>query len=381
MSELSPSQRVKVALVIGTRPEIVKMAPVITAIRDLEVPTSLLHTGQHYDRDMSEVFLEELGVGTPDRFLEVGSGSHGEQTAQALVRLEDAFTLEEPSLILVEGDTNTVLATALAAVKLGIALGHVEAGPRSHDLRMPEEHNRRVTDHLSSLLFAPSETCEQNLRREAVWGQIYVTGNPVIDSCLRFLPVAEKRSQVLGEVPYEEYCLATLHRPENVDNGRILKELVTILISSPLPVVYPIHPRTERRLQEFGLHETLARSENVHLMPPKGYFDFLLLMKRATFLLTDSGGIQEEATAPNLRKKVFVLRESTESPEAVAAGYAEVLGTEAEKALARIRRYAEDPEPPEPPSPYGEGTSGEQIAHLVQEVLEAGNWPLRRSPA
>ncbi len=357
------------------------MAPVIVALREGGIPISLVHTGQHYDREMSQVFLEELGVGKPDAFLKVGSGSHAEQTAEALLRLEETFARERPDLVLVEGDTNTVLGAALSAVKLQIDVAHVEAGPRSYDPRMTEEQNRRLVDHLSSFLFAPSEQCQANLRRESVWGQVFVAGNPVIDACLKFLPLAERKSKALEGVRAEEFALATAHRAENVDDPRTLKEFVQIFTSCPVPVVYPIHPRTRERLKEFGLYETLADSPNVELIPPQGYLDFLLLMRHARFILTDSGGIQQEATAPNLRKKVFVLRTTTESPEAVAAGYVEVLGTEAAAVLPRIQSFVENPVVPQVPSPYGDGRSGQRIARILEELLEGGDWPLRRGPA
>lgn len=374
-----PDGPMEVAVVVGTRPEIVKMAPVVLALRDRGVPCALLHTGQHYDREMSEVFLEELGLEAPDAFLEVGSGSQAKQTAEALVRLETAFAERQPGLVLVEGDTNTVLAGALAAVKLGIDVGHVEAGLRSRDLRMPEEHNRRLTDHLSSTLFAPTETAAANLRREGVWGEIQVTGNTAIDACLRYLPLAEARSRVLERVRFDAFSLATVHRAENVDDPTTLRQLVRILREAPLPVVYPVHPRTEKNLRGEGLYGDLADAENVQLLPPQGYLDFLVLMRRAAWILTDSGGIQEEATAPNLRKKAFVLRRSTERPEAVEAGYAEVVGTDANTVLARLRAWVEASREPTGPCPYGDGRAGERIAERVEAVLEGGPGPVARS--
>lgn len=370
-----------IAVVVGTRPEIVKMAPIITEFRQRQVPFSLLHTGQHYDWEMSEAFLEELGLGAPDTHLQVGSGSHAEQTAQALVGLEAAFLTLEPEIVLVEGDTNTVLAAALAGAKLGIAVGHVEAGLRSHDLRMPEEHNRRIADHLSAYLFAPTNVAEENLRAESVWGQTYVTGNTVIDALLRYLPLAEAKSTVLQALRYEEYCLATVHRAENVDDPGTLKEIVTLLTSLPVPVVYPIHPRTRARLKEAGLYESVADNENIQLLPPQGYFDFLMLMKRSRFIVTDSGGIQEEVTAPNLRKKVFVIRRKTERPEAVAAGFAELVGPRAEVALERVQAFLRGKDSLDASCPYGDGRSGQRIAELLQGFLEGGSRPLAEDTA
>ncbi|MCJ2554691.1 MAG: UDP-N-acetylglucosamine 2-epimerase (non-hydrolyzing) [Candidatus Thermoplasmatota archaeon] len=368
-------------VVVGTRPEIVKMAPVILALREEDVSFSLVHTGQHYDHTLSEVFLEELGLGSPDAELDVGSGSQAKQTAEALIRLEEHFAEDPPRLILVEGDTNTVLAAALAGAKLGVDVGHVEAGLRSHDLRMPEEHNRRLTDHLSSYLYAPTDLASKNLRQEAVWGTVWVTGNTVIDASLRYLPLAEARSSVMDLVPYDRFCLVTAHRAENVDDPDTLRELVDFLRRAPLPVVYPVHPRAKTRMEEAGIYKRVRESENVLLLPPVGYFDFLVLMKHASCIVTDSGGIQEEATSPGLRKKVFVFRRSTERPEAVAAGYAKVVGTTAEGVITAMREYLDDPVPPSAPSPYGDGTSGAQIAALVQEALAEGPGPLERKGA
>lgn len=355
---------------VGTRPEIIKMAPVILALEDAGLTYTLIHTGKHYHREMSEVFIEDLGLRTPETFLDIRSGTHAEQTAEALVELESAFLTIEPRVVLVEGDTNTVLGAALAAAKIGIDVGHVEAGLRSYDLRMPEEHNRRLTDHLSRYLFAPTAECEKSLRGESVWGDTFVTGNTVIDACLRYLPEAERNSDILEGIRFDDYILATAHRAENVDSEDTLSEFVRIFTSSPLPVVYPTHPRTKRRLSDFGVYDELSDSDNVQLLPPLGYFDFLVLMSRARLLLTDSGGIQEEATAPNLRKKVLVLRRSTERPEAVAAGYAEVVGTMADPVLNRIGTFLEEPEVPMAPSPFGDGSSGRRIVDIIKGAFE-----------
>lgn len=363
-------------MVVGTRPEIVKMAPVLFALREGGVPSTLVHAGQHYDRELSEVFLEELSVGPPDVSLDVGSGTQGHQTARALRQLEETLGEVGPRLVLVEGDTNTVLAGALAAVKLGIDVGHVEAGLRSRDLRMPEEHNRRLTDHLSSYLYAPTESAAKNLADENVWGEVHITGNTVIDACLQFLPRALETSRVLEEVPFDDFALVTLHRAENVDDPRFLHGIVDAFRTSPIPLVLPLHPRTEKNLRDQGRYGDLASAPAVHLLPPVGYFDMLTLLKASAFILTDSGGIQEEATAPNLRKKVFVLRRTTERPEAVEAGYAEVLGTDPEAISARIDAFLDAPETPENPCPYGDGTAGARIARLVQEALAEGGGPL-----
>lgn len=352
-----------VAVVVGTRPELVKMAPVLSALRDRGAAYRFVHTGQHYDENMSEVFLRDLGLPPVDAFLGVGSGSHARQTADAMIKLEDWLRKEGCPTVLVQGDTNTVLAGALVGVKMGRTVGHVEAGLRSYDARMPEEHNRVVADHLSHLLFAPTEASARILREERCRGAVHVTGNTVIDAVNQNVAVAEKKATV--EPPPGDYLLVTAHRAENVDDPRVLAGLVRVLLESPLPVVYPVHPRTVKMLKAHGLHDRLAASRNVHLLPPQGYFDFLRLMKRARLLATDSGGIQEEATAPAIRKRVLVLRTSTERPEAVEAGFAAVVGVDPDDVLEAIRAELREPARLPAASPYGDGRAGERVAGVV----------------
>lgn len=358
-----------ILVVVGTRPEIIKMGPIIFELRRREEEFEIIHTAQHYDRELSAIFFEELGLPVPNRTLDVGSGSQGQQTGEALVKLEGAFGESSPDLVLVEGDTNTVLAGALAAAKIGVDVGHVEAGLRSHDLRMPEEHNRRLTDHLSKLLFAPTKAAEQNLRKENVWGRIWVTGNTVIDACMTFMETALKKSDILSTVEFDEFSLVTAHRKENVDNARVLSDFVSIFMQCPVPIVYPIHPRTVKMLKSAGLYEKLSDSENVQLIPPVGYLDFLILMKKCEFIMTDSGGIQEEATSPNIRKKVFVLRESTERSEAVDAGFCEVVGTDPADVLQSVHAYLRREESLKGPSPYGNGEASRKIVQVLGEHL------------
>lgn len=358
--------RLMISVVVGTRPEIIKMAPIILELKRRNINFRIVHTGQHYDLELSQVFFEELGLPHPDHLLEVGSGTQAHQTATALIRLEEVFMEQEPDLVLVEGDTNTVLAGALAAAKLEIDVGHVEAGLRSRDLRMPEEHNRRLTDHVSKHLFAPTEWSASNLKSEGVWGDVHVVGNTVIDACIRYLPLATQKSEVLERLEFEQFALATAHRAENVDDPAVLKNIVQILVDCPAPVVYPLHPRTEKMLKEQEMWEELSGSGNVQIIPPVGYFDFLVLMKNCSFILTDSGGIQEEATAPNLMKKVFVLRLSTERPEAVETGHAEVVGLEPGRVLESVRAFLESKEMRMGESPYGTGNSGRKIVDILE---------------
>jgi len=358
-----------VMVTVGTRPEIIKMAPVIRALKNTNVPLTFVHCGQHYDYNMSRQFIEELELPTPDHEYKVKAYSQGIQTATIITRTERLLKKISPTLVLVEGDTNGVLATALAAVKLGILVGHVEAGLRSFDLRMPEEHNRRLTDHISVYLFAPTRTAENNLKKENVWGKIYVTGNTVIDAVVQHLPIAEKKSKIIHNLPSEKFILATAHRAENVDSFTVLKNFVETFMEAPIPVVYPLHPRTKKRLWQYGLYSKVKKSKNIQILPPLGYLDFLVLMKQCEMIVTDSGGIQEEATAPCIRKPVLVIRLSTERPEAVKAGFAEVIGLEKREILNAIIRNMGKAKKLPTTSPYGDGNAAEKIVKILREEL------------
>ncbi|UCE45673.1 MAG: UDP-N-acetylglucosamine 2-epimerase (non-hydrolyzing) [Methanobacteriota archaeon] len=358
-----------VSVVVGTRPEIIKMAPVYFALRKARLRPVLLHSGQHYDYEMSQKFFDELGLPEPDAFLGIGSGRPGKQTADAIDKFEQEFANSSPDCVLVEGDTNTVLGGAIAAMKVGVLLGHVEAGLRSYDLRMPEELNRRLADHASNYLFAPTHDSVRILKGENVWGKVFRTGNTVIDATMRYMPKAERKSSIINRIGVDEFALATFHRAENVDDPAILRSIVDVLMNSPVPMVLPLHPRTDARLREESLKKTVEQSDNVVLLPPVGYFDMLALMKKSAFIITDSGGIQEEATSPAVRKRVFVMRKSTERPEAVRAGYCKVVGTNSEPVLRALRLYTKNPKTPALPSPYGKGDAGERIASLLKKNI------------
>jgi len=355
------------AIVLGTRPELIKMAPILDALEEKGEDMILIHSGQHYADELSENFIRDLNIRPPDYFLKVGSGTQAYQTTECMVRLEKILEEKKPNTVLVQGDTNTVLAGALTAAKMGIAVGHVEAGLRSYDRRMPEEYNRRVADHVSHLLFAPTEDSANILRAEKVWGDIHMTGNTVIDACEKYVKIAEMKSKIIDEIPSSDFILITAHRAENVDNPKVLAGLIKILKDVSLPVVYPIHPRTEKRLKEFGLFDELSGLANVQIIPPAGYFDFLALMKRCRFILTDSGGIQEEATSPSISKRVLVFRNNTERPEAVAAGFASIVGTDADIVAKAVENEVNEGQSPNIPSPYGDGKSGIRIADILIE--------------
>jgi UDP-N-acetylglucosamine 2-epimerase (non-hydrolysing) len=362
----------RIAVVAGTRPEIIKMAPVIRALRRTDIPMTFVHCGQHYDYNMSRQFIDDLELPPPDYTLKSGTYSAGAQTARIMLGMDNLLRKITPSAVLVEGDTNSVLAAALAANKQGIPVGHVEAGLRSFDLRMPEEHNRRLTDHLSDYLFAPTKRAETNLRKENVWGEIYVTGNTVIDSVLQHMPLAEKKSGILKKIRFGKFILATAHRAENVDDLTVLRNFMEAFEESPLPVVYPMHPRTQKRLRQNKMYKQIKTNRNVQVLPPLGYLDFLVLMRKSELIITDSGGIQEEATAPLIRKPVLVIRLSTERPEAVESGFAWIIGTGKKEISSGIRAALSETKELPAISPFGEGNSAEKIVEVIKERFYSG---------
>lgn len=359
----------KLMVMVGTRPEIIKMAPVIRALKIRGISFTLVHCGQHYDYEMSQQFIKDLELPEPDFGFKLKATTQGTQTAHIITQMEQLAIKTNPTTVLVEGDTNGVLATALATVKLGIPVGHVEAGLRSHDLRMPEEHNRRLTDHISSYLFAPTKAAEDNLRLENVWGKTFVTGNTVIDAVMQHLPIAEKNSTIIDKVPFKHFALATAHRAENVDNVSTLEDLMKAFAEAPIPVVYPMHPRTRKRLRQHKLYAKLTASRNLQILPPLGYLDFLILMKKCDMIVTDSGGIQEEATAPNIRKPVLVIRISTERQEAVEAGFAKVVGTQKKGILIAMEECLNRKIKLPTHSLYGDGNSAERIVEILDREL------------
>lgn len=359
-----------IIVTLGTRPEIIKMATVVEALRRTRSDYCIVHTHQHHDNDMNGVFFSDLGLPEPDFVLDIPKeASHAVQTSSIMIGLERLLKGNDPDLLVVEGDTNSVVAVALTAAKERVPLAHVEAGLRSYDMRMPEEHNRKIADHLSSMLFAPTWVAQGNLVREGVRGRIHITGNPVIDVCGRYARIADAKSNVMDRVRFDEFILATIHRPENVDDKGTLGGIIRALNSAPLPVVFPVHPRTEKMLKYFGLLGRLSR-ENVQPLEPLGYVDFLKLMKESRLIITDSGGIQEEATVPSIGKFVLVVRKATERPEAVEAGFAKVVG-DPSQIVGEAERCMDQPVP-SVRSPFGDGEAGGRIAKIMREELERG---------
>jgi UDP-N-acetylglucosamine 2-epimerase (non-hydrolysing) len=367
VSGILGSMSVPICFVVAARPNFMKVAPVLRA---LDAPALLVHTGQHYDAEMSDVFLRELGLPEPDVFLAVGSGTHGEQTARALTGIEQVLLEQQPAAVVVAGDVNSTLAGALAASKAGIPLAHIEAGLRSFDRTMPEEHNRKLTDHLSDLLLAHSQSAVDNLAHEGIAADsVELVGNTMIDTVLEHVEEAKRAApwNALG-VAGGEYGLVTLHRPALVDDPRLLAAVATALaaLADVVPLVFPVHPRTRARLAESGV--SLG---GVVLTPPLGYRDFLGLEACARFVLTDSGGVQEETSV--LGVPCFTLRDGTERPVTVELGTNTVLG-------ARPERIGEIPALLDRPSsagsiPFWDGHAGERAADSIRRWVAAASLP------
>jgi UDP-N-acetylglucosamine 2-epimerase (non-hydrolysing) len=362
----------QVCFVVGARPNFMKAAPVYRALRDsgegLEL--FLIHTGQHYDAEMSAVFMEELELPQPDVFLGVGSGTHAEQTAKALVGVEGVLLEHRPALCVVSGDVNSTLAAALAASKLQIPVTHIEAGLRSFDETMPEEANRRLTDHLSRILLAHSDGAVVNLLKENIDpSRIHLVGNTMIDSVLRYLPLALAREPWSKfDLEPSGFALVTLHRPALVDDVGLLSRTVQALaeLGLRLPVVFPVHPRTERRLAAAGLDRNQLRASGLMLCSPLGYLDFLALEARAAFVLTDSGGVQEETSA--LGVTCFTLRKTTERPVTVELGTNTVLGVDPESIRAIPAKLEADDRSPGK-IPLWDGRAGVRAAEVIARFL------------
>jgi UDP-N-acetylglucosamine 2-epimerase len=356
----------RITTVIGNRPQFIKAAAVSRRIRAGH-SEALIHTGQHYDDEMSRIFFEELGIPAPDVELGIASGTNTAQTARMLAALEPVLTEERPDLVLVYGDTNSTLAGALAGAQSRLPVAHVEAGMRSFDRAMPEELNRVLTDHASDLLFCSTDTAVGNLEKEAAAGEIHMVGDVMADVSLAFAPIAAERSRALAELGLGagEYLLVTAHRAGNVDIPARLERLVALIERLPGEVVFPLHPRTAKRLGETGLHDRLERAAT--LTPPLGYLDFLELTRNARAVLTDSGGVQKEAYL--LETPCVTLRDTTEWVETVGAGWNVLVDLDADAALAAL----EQPVPTgRRPDLYGGGRAAERI----HEVLDSYTAPL-----
>ena len=357
----------KIGIIVGTRPEIIKMAPVIRVCQQRDIPYFIIHSNQHYSPEMDSVFFDELELPAPHYNLGVGSGLHSNQTGNILIKMEPILLEEKPDVVLVQGDTNTVLAGALAASKLGIKVGHIEAGLRSYDRTMPEETNRIMTDHISEYLFAVGPNQQAILTKEGIDAdKIYTVGNTVSDSLFQHLEISAQKSNILSELALasKAYFLVTAHRAANVDNVTNLKELLALFdqlhAKYSQKIIWPIHPRTQAKLTEFNI----AIPDYLTLLPPIGYLDFIQLQKHAQLILTDSGGIQEEACL--LGVPCITLRENTERPESIEVGANVLVGRNAKKALAAADKWLStgsfswD-------NPFGDGHVAEKIIDIIVE--------------
>jgi UDP-N-acetylglucosamine 2-epimerase (non-hydrolysing) len=354
-----------VAVVFGTRPEVVKLAPVLWALGDR---ARTIHTGQHYDPALSDALLAELGLAPPGLRLEIGGASRGTQLGTATSLLDRAFAAARPDVVVVQGDTNSTLAGAIAANSLDIPLVHVEAGLRSYDRTMPEEHNRVLTDHLADLCCAPTDTSRKNLEAEGITGaRVVVTGNTVVDAAAKMMPDEHRRADLLDHhgLSPDAFVLSTFHRPENVDDDVRLRSILDQLNALPLPVVLPMHPRTRARLEATGSGAVGA----VRVIEPIGYREFLGLARESAFLVSDSGGVQEEASI--VKRPVLVVRASTERPEVIGT-FAELVPP-GESIAEHGRTLAADAGRRERlarlPSPYGDGHAGERIAAEIAALV------------
>jgi UDP-GlcNAc3NAcA epimerase len=360
--ELIFPANMRVLTVIGNRPQFVKAAAVSFPLREV-ADEVLVHTGQHYDDELSQVFFDELALPRPEYRLELGGGSNTAQTARMLAALEPMLAAEEPDVVLVYGDTNSTLAGALAAAQARIPVAHVEAGMRSFDRSMPEELNRVLADHAADLLLCSSAAAAENLQAESVAGEIMVVGDVMVDVAQLLAPRARERTAVLEacEVEPGEFLLATAHRPGNVDDPARLERLVEVLAAMPYPVVFPVHPRTRARLEAAGLTDAL---DGVRLTAPLGYLDFMVLLLHARAVLTDSGGVQKEAYLAGV--PCITMRSRTEWVETVQTGWNVLVDLDAAAAREALEREL----PAERPPLYGDGRAGERVVEALLALRE-----------
>lgn len=372
----------KIAVVLGTRPEIIKMAPIIDEISKRNIDLVLIHTGQHYDKEMSDNFFKDLEIPQPDFNISVGSASHGKQTGLMMEGIEKILIDENVDIVLVQGDTNAVLAGSLVAAKLHIAVGHVEAGLRSFDITMPEEVNRKASDVCSSMYFIPTEESAVNLLAEDISRKnMFITGNSVVDACFRHLEIAKKKGiqeESLKNIDFDNLdniVTLTMHRAENVDDENRLMGIINALKElKEANIIFPIHPRTKKTLQNFGLYDELEALDHIHMIRPLGYLDFLILQSKSDLILTDSGGLQEEAITLNV--PALTLRYNTERPETVTAGGNILVGADTDVIVGFARKILENNDFAESmknaKNPYGDGNSAILTVDAIEKFYNEG---------
>jgi len=363
----------KITLILGTRPQIIKSAPLIhLAEEDPEIDLQIAHTGQHYNYEMSKEFFEELNLPDPVVDLNIGSGTHAWQTGKMMIGVERLLVKEKPNMVVVPGDTNSTMAGALATAKLHIPVAHIESGARSYDMSIPEEINRRLTDHCSTLLFAPTKNCVNNLLKEGINEKnIYLVGDTMYDSLLQHLPKATEE-KILEELDLEPrgYAVLTTHRPDHVDSPKTLKKIIeTMMKIKELAIVFPVHPRTMKRIKEAGLQKKILENGNIRLIKPIKYHEMLMLMKEAKIVFTDSGGIQKETFW--LQTPCATLRDQTEWIETVDLGANVLVGVDPEKILSETERILRKKDAKkmlkERINPFGDGKASEKILCTIKE--------------
>jgi len=366
-----------IAVITGTRPEIIKMYPIIKLFDSRSVDYKYIHTGQHYDYDLFLKFVEEFEIRKPDIYISADISNPVNQVASIMEKIGSVLNELRPSLVLVEGDTNSVLASALAALKSNIPIAHIESGLRSNDWKTVEEHNRKIVDHISDILFAPTDVSAKNLENEHVHGEVHTVGNTIIDAINLCLDNASTdsnnnihtkvmaQSSGTDELEDDDFVLVTLHRSENVDDIDILRQVLMALSDSNLKYIFPMHPHTLKRIQEYGLIKQIG--EAIKIIPPLGYLDFLKLLIKCRFVITDSGGVQEEITSPRINKRALVLRECTERPESVESGHSVLCKMEHKAILEQIKGFERiDSKKRTTKSPYGIGEAAVKITDILE---------------
>ena len=364
-----------IAVVTGTRPEIIKMYPIIRLFDSKSIDYKYVHTGQHYDYDLFMKFIEEFEIRKPDVFVSTDVSNPVNQVSSIMKKVGSMVNEMRPSVMLVEGDTNSVLASSLAALKSNVPIVHVESGLRSNDWKMVEEHNRKIVDHVSDILFSPTEVSTGNLKNENVHGEIHTVGNTVIDAVNLILKKVsvdhdsvdgKSRISVINTDELNDFVLVTLHRSENVDDIVIIKQILMALNDSNLDYVFPIHPHTLKRIQEFGLNKDIGKG--IKIIPPLGYVDFLRLMMNCKFVITDSGGVQEEITSPHINKRAIILRDCTERPESVESGHSVLCRIDHIAILEQIKEFEmNNTIMSSSASPYGDGRSAKKIVEVIEK--------------
>ena len=353
----------KIVSIIGARPQFIKCAPLSRELRKVHQEI-LVHTGQHYDPDMSDIFFKELDIPKPDYSLNVGSGTHGRQTGEMLEKIEEVLIQEKPDIVIVFGDTNSTLAGALAAVKLHIPVAHVEAGLRSFDRQMPEEINRVLTDHISDFLFCPTQTAIDNLAKEGITNGVYLVGDVMVDALEYNRGISEKRSDIIERLGLQErnYLVLTVHRPSNTDSRENMENIISAIGESGRKTIFPVHPRTRKYLEEYGLLKNSP--SNLILTEPLGYLDMIRLMRHAEKILTDSGGIQKEAYI--LGVPCITIRDTTEWVETLEGGWNVLVGTLNKQIFLAINHSRQFPSSRS--NIYGGGNASNKIFCVIDSI-------------